>query len=552
MSKNTLSFLIAIFFVIVTACAPQTEPPPLTDLPLETAPLTEAPPTEAPPPASINLAGPTLGSKMPWVDDSILVYIPGGSFIMGAEGSDNPRITANIADFWIYRTEVTNRMYAMCVAVGICTPPADPQAASALTDRSLRNKPVTGVTWEQANVYCTWVQGRLPTEAQWEKAARGEQGNSYPWGDGAPTCDLLNFNNCTGALSDVLQYPSGKSYYDVLDMSGNVFEWVLDWYDPGYYTNNMENPEGPTQGEQRSVRGSSFQSPVSETLPSRRFFLPPDESRLDLGFRCVVINPTPLAPYCQTNAHTTVPPAHEAAASADCNLSASLAGVGPGFATADLQGGTITSVSATSFDCSLASESRVYCAGGAGSTDEITICGTCETTDPDLPELDCPPGYEPSLEAPGECIYQANGDASGCPPGSYFDTSLNRCVGSESSRNDGLCDTGMYFDTAQNACVSNGEPSLGCLSGYEFDTVLGCCRAPATSLETPGLPSYPGCGLDEYFAPGAGCTSSSEGDSSKTTCTTIKLTISPEKLKDSGSEACIPSPSNCYCYTPCP
>ncbi len=501
----------------------------------------------------INLAGPTIGAVMPWVDGSALVYVPGGQFIIGADEPDSPRITANIAGFWIYRTKVTNRMYALCVAIGKCTPPTDPQAASALTDRPLRERPVTGVTWEQANAYCAWAQGRLPTEAQWEKAARGEQGNPYPWGDGAPTCELLNFDNCLGAPSDVSEYPNGKSFYDVLDMSGNVFEWVFDWYDPGYYTNGMEDPEGPALGEQRSVRGSSFQSPAEEVLPSRRFFLAPGESRPDLGFRCVVINPTPLAPYCQTSAQASSNPGNEAPAMVDCDLSALPAGVGPGFATADLQGGTISSVSAGSFDCSLASGTRVYCSGEAGATDEITICGTCEIAGTGLPDLDCPSGYEPSVGNPGECDYQGGGDPTGCPPGSYFDTSLNRCAGSESSGdNGGLCDAGMYFDTGRNACLSGGEPSLGCLPGYEFDAALGCCRAPGSALETPGLPSYPGCGADEYLLPNTGCMSSSSATGRGTACTTIKLTISPEKSKDGGSGACVPSPANCFCDSPCP
>ncbi|MFZ5908844.1 MAG: SUMF1/EgtB/PvdO family nonheme iron enzyme [Chloroflexota bacterium] len=510
------------------------------------AALAGQPPSLSP----INLAGPSVGTMMPWVDGSILVFVPGGQFIMGADGPDNPRITATVADFWIYRTEVTNRMYALCVAVGKCTPPADPQAASALTDRSRRERPVTGVTWQQADAYCTWAQGRLPTEAQWEKAARGEQGNPYPWGDAAPTCDLLNFDNCKDAPSDVFDYPAGKSFYDVLDMSGNVFEWVFDWYAPGYYTNDMEDPEGPTLGEQRSVRGSSFQSPDSETLPSRRFFFPPGENRPDLGFRCVVINPTPLAPYCQTSARASGRPEGPAPAT-NCDLSASAAGVGPGFATADLQGGTITSVSAGAFDCSLASGTRVYCSGEAGATDEITICGACETGETNSPNLNCPSGYETSVGIPGECDYQGGGDPSGCPPGSYFDTSLNRCAGNEPSGGDsGLCDTGMYYDTSQNACVSNGEPSLGCLPGYEFDAALGCCHAPGSALETPDLPSYPGCTIEEYDA--GICASSPGANDRGAACTTIKLTISSEKSKDGGSAACVPSPANCYCDTPCP
>jgi formylglycine-generating enzyme required for sulfatase activity len=512
----------------------------------------EQPPALAP----INLAGPTAGAFMPWVDGSTLVYIPGGTSTMGDGGMDNPQTIVRLSDFWIYRTEVTNRMYALCVALGQCAPPADPQAANALSEHSLRDRPVTGVTWEQANAYCTWAQGRLPTESQWEKAARGEEGNIYPWGDGAPTCERLNFDNCTGTPSNAYDYPAGASFYDVLGMSGNVFEWVFDWYDPGYYTNDMEDPEGPSLGNQRSVRGGSFRSPAGEVLPSHRFFLAPGENRPDLGFRCVVINPQPLAPYCQTSAQA--PGGFEPPAPAACDLSASLAGNGPGFATADLQGGTITSASAGSFDCSLASGSRVYCSGEAGETDTVTICGTCsggeylETGSP--PELDCAAGYEPSVSIPNQCEYQGDGDPSGCPPDSYFETGLNRCAGGETSSGEGgnICATGLYFDTGSASCLSSGEPSLGCLPGYEFDAALGCCRAPAAALETPGLPNYPGCDTDEYSLPGTGCISSSTTTAGESSCVTLTLTIAAERPKDGGSQACVPSPSNCFCDSPCP
>ena len=95
--------------------------------------------------------------------------------------------------------------------------------------------PVVGVRWDQAENYCHSIGGFLPTEAQWEKTARGPDGNLYPWGNTEPNCELLNFNECLGDTSPVIDYPAGASPYEVLDMAGNVFEWVADWYKLDYY-----------------------------------------------------------------------------------------------------------------------------------------------------------------------------------------------------------------------------------------------------------------------------------------------------------------------------
>ena len=118
---------------------------------------------------------------------------------------------------------------------------------------------MVGVTYDQAMAYCNYVNGSLPTEAQWEKAARGPDGNLYPWGNDQPTCDLLNFNNCVHDLTDVMKYPKGKSAYGALDMEGNVFEWTADWYDALYYKNSPPgDPPGPDTGKARVIRSSSY------------------------------------------------------------------------------------------------------------------------------------------------------------------------------------------------------------------------------------------------------------------------------------------------------
>jgi len=261
--------------------------------------------TEAP----IDLAGPSpeLGDTLLWVDGSLLVYIPPGEFTMGHGGEDDPEHTTYLDGFWIYRTEVTNSMYLRCMMMGECSPPPVDPSLPDLGDSSIANLPVVGLHWEQAELYCQFVAGHLPTEAQWEKTARGPDGNIYPWGNSEPNCELLNFNDCLGKTSSVIGYPQGASPYDVLDMAGNVFEWVADWYLMNYYAESpFENPQGPEFGEVRSVRGSTFNSLPDQVASAQRYFLPPEEYRLDLGFRCVVANAQEFAPLCEVLAY--VPP----------------------------------------------------------------------------------------------------------------------------------------------------------------------------------------------------------------------------------------------------
>jgi formylglycine-generating enzyme required for sulfatase activity len=261
-------------------------------------------PTEASATATLQpiaLAGPPMevGSMWPYVDGSILVAVPAGSFTMGHGGSDNPEHQVTLSDFWIYQAKVTNQQYALCVSAGKCKAP-DPVDDFTFSDLTHANDPVVGVNYQQASDYCGFVHGRLPTEAEWEKTARGPDGNIYPWGSNAPVCDFLNFNNCVGKITNVTIYPKGQSYYHALDTEGNVFEWVADWYDPLYYkTGTGPDPLGPEKGQIRSVRSSSYKSKTDQIAASTRFFDGPKDHRRDLGFRCVVEDPTYFAPVCQ-------------------------------------------------------------------------------------------------------------------------------------------------------------------------------------------------------------------------------------------------------------
>ncbi len=282
--------LWALLALLLASCSP---PPTLIPVTL-TAPVPTA--TVAP----VSLAAPMkLGSTMPYNDGTTLVAVPSGAFKMGHGTADNPEHTVTLSDFWLYATKVTNAQYALCVAQERCTAP-DPTDNPDYAEFSSRNDPVVGVTYDQAQSYCNYMNAALPTEAQWEKAARGPDANLYPWGNADPSCNLLNFNNCVKHTTDVTQYVKGKSYYGALDMEGNALEWVADWYDPLYYKISPPgDPPGPADGRARVQRGSSYRSNPTQVVTYARSFANPKTHDRDLGFRCAVSDPSYFAPACQ-------------------------------------------------------------------------------------------------------------------------------------------------------------------------------------------------------------------------------------------------------------
>lgn len=265
---------------------------------------------------------PGAGSTTVWADMSIFVYIPPGGFQMGQDetgpSDHSPAHRVDLDGFWIQQREVTNRMYAMCVELGICSEPlpetgkpywyAIPAHAEA---------PVVGVDWYQAETYCEWIGGRLPSEAEWEKAARGTEGDPYPWGVEQPTCDLLNFDDCLEPVNpmpiNVGGYLLGASPFELDDTAGNASEWVFDWYGDDYYAvSPSENPDGPTEGELRVMRGSSYASEAEAVPLYLRSAIDPQEHPSAVGFRCAlngdaVSNPPP--PACELPAYS-LPAAH--------------------------------------------------------------------------------------------------------------------------------------------------------------------------------------------------------------------------------------------------
>ncbi len=227
------------------------------------------------------------------IDGMVQVYVPAGSFQMGSDSGDadeQPVHPVTLDAFWIDQTEVTNKMYALCVDSGKCSPPSSTKSYtrdSYYGNAPYDNYPVIYVSWNDANAYCEWAGRRLPTEAEWEKAARGTDGRTYPWGDAAPGSTRLNYNRNVGDTTEVGNYPEGASPYGALDMAGNVWEWVSDWYDGGYYSNSpSENPLGPDSGQYRVLRGGSWYSSGNYVRAADHSWDEPGYVYYGIGFRC--------------------------------------------------------------------------------------------------------------------------------------------------------------------------------------------------------------------------------------------------------------------------
>ena len=257
-------------------------------------PLTTKTLTPIPTPTSIPVT-PTPDLAILGKDGATLLYVPAGEYSMGSNNSESdeaPFHTVFLDAFWIDKTEVTVRMYSLCVNAGVCKEPTGKKSFSHpdyYGNAEFDNYPVIYVDWNTAKTYCEWADRRLPTEAEWEKVARGTNANDYPWGNADPNVDLLNYNRNVGNTTAVEKYPDGKSTYGALDMAGNVWEWVNDWYDDSYYQDSPSwNPLGPDSGVYRVLRGGSWTDGSKVIRSSNRFKNYPYTSNDDIGFRCAL------------------------------------------------------------------------------------------------------------------------------------------------------------------------------------------------------------------------------------------------------------------------
>ena len=238
----------------------------------------------------------------------VMQFVPAGEFTMGSDKAkspddmdEKPAHQVYLDAFHIDKYEVTNKLYKACVDAGACQPPLDFKSFTRSIyygNPQFDNYPVFNVDWNMAKTYCEWRGAQLPTEAQWEKAARGTDARTYPWGEGI-SCDKANYwpkdEACIGDTMEVGTYESNVSPYGVYDMAGNVMEWVADWYAPEYYwTSPISDPLGPPSGEERVFRGGSWMSSEHDVRSVSR-----DWDRLGhlphysqaLGFRCALGTP---------------------------------------------------------------------------------------------------------------------------------------------------------------------------------------------------------------------------------------------------------------------
>ncbi|MEW5872756.1 MAG: SUMF1/EgtB/PvdO family nonheme iron enzyme [Chloroflexota bacterium] len=289
-----------------------------TDTPIPSSTPTNTPEPSPTPTETIPPSPTSLPQSITDEQGVTMNLVPAGSFLMGSDADDvlancqqsslfscerswyeneEPVHKVHLDAFYIDIYEVTNALYYNCAQVGVCTWPSGFGKSYGREyyygNPQYDDYPVIYVTWEQAQEFCSWRDARLPTEAEWEKAARGGlEGEFYPWGDEVPDCSLANnsvgpYNYCVGDTSQVGSYsPNG---YGLYDMAGNVSEWVFDWYQKDYYSSqsSWNNPQGPSSGEGRVLRGSSWTYYEGHLRAADRYWLVPSDSRYSIGFRCV-------------------------------------------------------------------------------------------------------------------------------------------------------------------------------------------------------------------------------------------------------------------------
>ena len=227
-----------------------------------------------------------------------MFLVPAGEFIMGSDTDSDNRNSEHrlyLDAFYMDKYEVTNANYEACVTAGVCEPPHFVKSdfrSSYYGNREFDSFPVIYVDWAMAKTYCeAWRGARLPTEAEWEKAARGTDGRTYPWGEGI-SCDHANYDGdpeigsyCVGETSEVGSYESGRSPYGLYDMAGNVFEWTSS-INRSYPYDATDGREDPTRGGSRIIRGGSWNEDSNDLRTFYRSWIGPEYSESEIGIRC--------------------------------------------------------------------------------------------------------------------------------------------------------------------------------------------------------------------------------------------------------------------------
>ena len=480
-------------------------------------------------------ASSSQGGAQPQVGDRVLlnnnhqvVFVPAGEFLMGvpqdpadlSTDGDNPLHTVNLDGYWIDKYPVTHAMYRGCLSTEACDPITEPESLSAYLDPQQKDRPVGGVSQAMAQAYCTWMDMRLPSEAEWEKAARGVDGKKFPWGPEPASCNLANFEGCAGRIRNVNSLPAGMSDYEVFDMAGNTYERVEDWYGENYYHESpLANPTGPASGTVRSVRGGSFKSePVASAT---RFFLEDEVTRADVGFRCVVIGEAQYAPYCEISAYIPAepglppgepPPVEPGEIPEGQAGSCEVPDPNPQI-NYDCSPDRIP-IAIVNFDgtldgvpdgCRVRGQTQIICSGPENSKYEVRLCTACEEAPQVLGQsfpAECSPGYmlEQFIWGPA-CIFEGVspepvdlGPGDECPPGQ----SLVDVGPPQPDRDD------FDFGLVDLVCISDGL-SDNCPTGYAYDETNGCCTATFTESAaggggTPPAWYYP-CPLGSVYYP---------------------------------------------------
>ncbi len=304
-----IGFLTAcvVISLITSPGAPTPRPTPLPTLVRSPTPTPRptVTPTRVPTPAGLPTNAALGGAWTRPADGMVMVRVPAGTFPMGSppgepwtQEDEVPPHAVTLRAFWLDRTEVTNGQYARCVVAGACESPFAARQSTQeghYGDPRYDAYPVVNVSWPMAQAYCNWAGAYLPTEAQWEYAARGPDGLLFPWGNSAPDGTRLNFAREVGEPRPVGSYELGASWCGALDMAGNVWEWTADWY--RIYTETAQvDPVGPPQGIGHVLRGGSWYDGADFVRAANRYVI--REAYRDyytstgyggqIGFRCAV------------------------------------------------------------------------------------------------------------------------------------------------------------------------------------------------------------------------------------------------------------------------